>query len=215
MPSVEEAYPRLDAFSTIILGSFEPAIVEAADFLVLGKVDSSSIIRSPGQTVYSFETHRLTVGPGQFELVALHPLADGLAQHREAVTSFLDAYAAPRSVSAIGYNPVFRLTPTSGRVPSEVLNSLVPSAVLEAVGGTDAPELGLRVLFYPAIADGGWVTMEPSRVDDLSAVYFGLNYHFAMSGTSRTFDQVLRAIPGVIEDARHIVGNLLSAADEP
>jgi hypothetical protein len=170
---------------------------------------------SPGSviTVLRFADHQLQVEPPRVSLSSPKPSVDGVAQHRQAVIDFADAYLGRRGLEAIGFNLQFRRRPSVSADPAQLVLGVISQSVIDGIGGDRDPEASVTVHFIPPFADRAQVTIERSKKEDVEAVYFAFNYHYQVASTpdERTVHEVVRLLPDVFADADRIVSDLLAA----
>lgn len=206
--------PDLALLNTVLLApNISPGSVSPDDLSVLGPVIDAETIRTPVITVLRFADHQLQVEPPRVSLSSPKPSVDGVAQHRQAVIDFADAYLGRRGLEAIGFNLQFRRRPSVSADPAQLVLGVISQSVIDGIGGDRDPEASVTVHFIPPFADRAQVTIERSKKEDVEAVYFAFNYHYQVASTpdERTVHEVVRLLPDVFADADRIVSDLLAA----
>lgn len=193
--------PDLIEFSTILLvPGIQPGGFDASDFPRLGEpVGGELSIRTPVLSTFRFPAHLVSIEDPKVQVAAPQPTQAAVERLVAAVRDFVDDYVGRKGVRSLGHNLKFRRRHPDGFGKTAVLEAIVSPDVYRNLDSSKAPEASVELLFQPPFATSGRVRIEPSRVDDLDAVYFSFNYHFELAGDEDAYSGFVTAL----EHAQH------------
>ncbi len=207
----------LQVMTVLLLPGVQPGAVDPRDLSALGEPAREETVRTPILSRFTFARgHVVQIQDPQVLFITADASHDALDSQQKAVGDFLDTYAGPKSVEAIGHNIAIRRRHPETIESRSYFRSIIQPSIFEALETRAEAEANLELLFTPPFCTRATARLEPSRVSDPDAVFFAFNFHFQLRGDEDGWTpvQAVDALENSVLTADRIANALLSAIKE-
>ena len=199
--------------TVLVVPGFIPANLDADDLVGLGSAVESEAVRTPVLVNYRFPSHIVTVDPPRATFATAPPTLKSVIALEGSIRGFISDFVGRKGVTAVGLNALYRRRHPEGLAPSDIVSQLIHPAALNAVGGTNGPDINLEVIAESDFSDRVQMGIQPSRTDDLDAMFFTFNFHFDTGNDSRRLDVALDSMSAAIERSDQMIHEFFGDLD--